>query len=573
MYFTKISIKDFGKFHSESMDLKPGINLVVGDKESGKTTIKDFIVGMIYGIHKREGITEVRSDYEKRKPQSGSEYAGAAYIKKDGVSYLVERSFLAGAKNTSVMDIQSGREVRLNNRHSLFGTLTDTDKNSYIDTKIIEEADPNGENGSDSLRDYLTNLTLTGSSDISKAKAIAYLENEKKKHVPKPLVRRLDELDKRIAEYDGLDEEIDAVDEEIKKLNEDFNIEVERRKREARKLIEGEDGSVKYEYEDEMDQKLNQVSETVQKEEEEAAPVEFEKDKEKQDIKFTDRIPVILGTGVFVVLVITAIVYMIPFEPVIRQLFVLFTAGFVVYTIIDGLIAKGVFVTEDVDSTPDEAEFKKVIQELKEEAEKQQEIEIDMEFANVYQENKRLLKEKEDALLTKRRERNLLRAEFDTVFKKKSELEDEVRAIDFAINKINQISEKYKEISFNNILGNLSEFLPTLSRGKFDSVTFDDEGRMIVTKGDAGAYLNDIPKKDMSLINLAARLSISKHISEDSMPLIIDGTDMLDSAGAVKAFAECLVKMNEEQIIVLTEDSAMPTVFSNMGLNVNKIQL
>ena len=96
---------------------------------------------------------------------------------------------------------------------------------------------------------------------------------------------------------------------------------------------------------------------------------------------------------------------------------------------------------------------------------------------------------------------------------------------------------------------------------------------MIVTKGDAGAYLNDIPKKDMSLINLAARLSISKHISEDSMPLIIDGTDMLDSAGAVKAFAECLVKMNEEQIIVLTEDSAMPTVFSNMGLNVNKIQL
>ena len=53
MYLTKLLIRDFGKFHNKSMDLKPGINLIVGGEGSGKSTLRDFMIGLIYGIPRR----------------------------------------------------------------------------------------------------------------------------------------------------------------------------------------------------------------------------------------------------------------------------------------------------------------------------------------------------------------------------------------------------------------------------------------------------------------------------------------------------------------------------------------
>jgi len=114
MYLTKLLMKDFGKFHNKEVDLKPGINIIFGNQDSGKSTIRDFLIAMIYGVDRKEGISRVRSDYERRKPEGRSSYSGAAYIKKEGTNYLVERSFLAGAKSTSVLDVNSIRKKRLN---------------------------------------------------------------------------------------------------------------------------------------------------------------------------------------------------------------------------------------------------------------------------------------------------------------------------------------------------------------------------------------------------------------------------------------------------------------------------
>ena len=68
MHLTKLLIRDFGKFHNKNMDLTPGINIVYGAEDSGKSTVRDFLVGLMFGIPRREGITKVRSNYELRKP-------------------------------------------------------------------------------------------------------------------------------------------------------------------------------------------------------------------------------------------------------------------------------------------------------------------------------------------------------------------------------------------------------------------------------------------------------------------------------------------------------------------------
>ena len=580
MYLTKLLIRDFGKFHNKSMDLQKGVNIVYGDADAGKSTVRDFLIGLMYGIPRREGITRVRSNYELRKPKTGNGYSGTAYINDDENSYLVDRTFLAGAKKASVLDVSSGREVRLNNTDTISGTLCETDKNTYLDTKCIV----GDSSGKKDLQKYLTNITLTGTSNIDKVKAIKYLEDEKKNHIPKPLIRRLDELDERLSEYDTVDDDIAAVENEIKTLNEEFVMEAERRKRIARRMVENEDGTVTYESDATIEEKIDRITEReknyvdsdkmIEKAEEKLAEErKAAKIEARKNIKFTDRIPVIFASGIAVILIIAAIVYILPFEDLIRKLFIIFTALFVIITIIDGFRAKGYFDAKEEEDTPDEEEFKKVLEELKEEAEEQEEMEFDMTFAKEFQEKKAVLKEKENALVNRRNERNKLRHEFDTVFKKKSELEDEIKAIDLAINKINTLSEKFREDAFKHLLGNVSRYIRRITQDEFSELTFDDKGGIIL-KADYGYVpISNLTEADAGKVYLAVRLSIAKYLAKEKLPLIIDGTSMLESASEIKALADCLMDMKEEQIIILTDDWGMDSVLKGKGIETNLIRL
>ena len=574
MYLTKLLIKDFGKFHNKGVDLDTGINLVVGNPESGKSTFRDFLIGMIYGIPRREGITKVRSNYELRKPKDRNGYSGTAYVKDEEGSYLIERTFLAGAKKASVLNVGTGREMRLKYPDTLSGTLCETDKNTFIDTRcIIENEDIDVRTD---LKQYLTNITLTGTANIEKSKAIKYLENEKKNHIPRPLIRRLDELDERISEYDGIDEEIEAVEAELKTLNEEFIMEAERRKRVARRVVENEDGTVTYENDTQLEEKIDKLTRREKDYGAEQEKQEPEKKKlsdlVKSDKPFTERIPVIIGAGLLVILIIAAIVYMLPFEDMIRKLFIGFTAFFVFITILDGFREKEIFKNRKSD-IPDEEEFNKVIEELQEEAEKQEEIDFDMSFAKEYQEKKAALKEKEDALLERRKERAKLRAEFDSVFKKKSELEEEIQAIEFAINKINQLSDKYRKESFARLLGYLSEYIGSLTLGMFNSLGFDERGNIILRSDEGAVYLASLDEDLAGKVFLAIRLSIAKHLSKEKLPLIIDGTSMLDSASEIKAFIDVLESMKQQQIIILTDDRGMASVFQSRDVDFNLVTL
>ncbi len=578
MYLTKLLIRDFGKFHNKSMDLKSGVNILYGDKEAGKSTVRDFLVGLMYGIPRREGITRVRSNYDLRKPKNSNGYSGTAYMQDEDNSYLIDRSFLAGARKASVLDVNSGREVKLKNADTISGTLCETDKNTYLDTRcIVEEENSSTKN----LQDYLTNITLTGTANIDKTKAIKYLENEKKTHIPRPLVRRLDELDERLSEYETVDDDIASVEAELKVLNEEFIMEAERRKRVARRMVENEDGTVTYENDATIDEKIDRITEketdyaAVEKrlaDEAEEKRKEAEKAARKEK-KLTDRFPVILLTGIFVILVITAVVYILPFEEVVRKLFVIFTALAVFFVILDGYNAKGAFSGKKEEDIPDEVEFNKVLEELKEEAEQQEEIEFDMTFAKEYQEKKAELKAKEDALINRRNERNKLRVEFDAVFKKKSELEDEMAAIDYAISKINALSDKYREDAYKNLLGNVSRYISRITSGQFSTLTFDSNGKIILKTDYGYVPISQLTETDAGKIYLAVRLSIAKYLSKEKLPLIIDGTGMLESVAEIKALADCLMDMKEEQIIILTDDWGFDNVFKSKGIETNMIKL
>ena len=569
MYLTKLLMKEFGKFHNKEINLEPGINVIYGEPGSGKSTIKDFLIGIIYGIDRKEGISRTRSDYDKRKPEDRSGYGGSAYIRKDGSNYLIERSFLAGGKKTSVLDVGSGREVRLERPDTLVGTLVETGRNTYKDTMIIEteKGEESAERAASELKSYLSNITLSGSASINKQKAIEHLQEEKQKHLPKPLIRRLDELTEKLEYYDDVDEKIEEIDSELKKLDEEFVIEAEKRKRVARRLVENEDGSVTYQNDEDVDDKINKLTGLREG--------YSSKDEEEEEVheKLTDKIPVILGAGLLVIAVIAAIVFMLPFDDIIRKFFVIITSLYVVYIIVDGLRIKGYFDSDDDITTPDDEEFKKVLEEIKDENEKKEELEFDMTFAKEYQEKKAELKEKEKTQIERRNERAKLKSEFNSVFKKKSELEDEIKAIDFAIARINSISEKYKKTAYSGFLLHISDLIPGLTGGMYSEIDFDERGNIIVSGTEGKVMLGSLPREDIDRIALAVRFAAAKYLAAESLPLVMDGTGDLNNDESRKILIDYLVRMNEEQIIILTDDAKLTLDFLESQEQVNVIQL
>ena len=70
MYLSGFHIDGFGIYHDQGVqDLPPGLVLFVGDNESGKTTLMEFLRTLLFGFPRR---ATKRNDYEpvaRRQPR------------------------------------------------------------------------------------------------------------------------------------------------------------------------------------------------------------------------------------------------------------------------------------------------------------------------------------------------------------------------------------------------------------------------------------------------------------------------------------------------------------------------
>lgn len=621
MYFNKLLVKNFGKFNNREIELKKGLNLIYGENESGKTTIKEFIVGMLYGIDKSRGLGARLDNYELRKPLDGRGYAGKAYIQYNGRNHLIERSFLRYNKKTTVMDIQSGREVKLKDKNSLHGTMFDIDKNTYVNTLCIGEhgAAPGKELAS-KLGNYLGNLATTGSADIDKTYAIEHLKEERRKYDTRPVQRQLDDISEELSMYEGVDEDIAHVREQIADLEQEFAMEVARRKREARRLIETEK-NLKFD-EDEEDEQAETVVNTDTPEDEETAdktdtpedeeaadktdtpedegkPEDEEKTEKEsvakklsrvfarkeervfldsdlwEDAKVekpvTERLWFIILTGIFVVAVIAAMVYILPFEKGVRQLFIICTALFVIVTIVEGLYAKGVF--DDEVNTPSEEEFREMIYRLERKTESYEDVEIDMSFAGEYADKKAELRVVEKELLDKKMRKQELTEEFSVLSKKRDSIEREVHAINLAINTINEVSAEIHGDLGYLINDNISDIVSKITNGKYQDVYLDENLHVMVRDNDSFVGIEYLSAGTMEQIYLAVRLSVARLLCRDKMPLIIDDIFANYDEPRLINTLDCLKTIDTEQIILMTSNPHIGDMLDDLDMDYNYVEL
>ena len=82
----------FGKLEHETLTLKPGLNILSGGNEWGKSTWCAFLAAMLYGVDTRSKTTKNNlSDKEHFAPWSGSPMSGRMEITWQGRNITIER--------------------------------------------------------------------------------------------------------------------------------------------------------------------------------------------------------------------------------------------------------------------------------------------------------------------------------------------------------------------------------------------------------------------------------------------------------------------------------------------------
>ncbi|MBQ8510236.1 MAG: AAA family ATPase [Clostridia bacterium] len=87
MYIEKLHIDTFGRLSNYDMELSPGVNIIEGGNESGKSTLAAFIKFMFYGIPSRERASQVS--------WSTGGAAGSLTINTGSHRYRIERALVS----------------------------------------------------------------------------------------------------------------------------------------------------------------------------------------------------------------------------------------------------------------------------------------------------------------------------------------------------------------------------------------------------------------------------------------------------------------------------------------------
>ncbi len=225
MIIKEINLEHFGKFHDSHIMLKPGFNIIYGPNEAGKSTLHAFIRGMFFGIERTRGRASKDDLYTRYEPwDTPGAYQGSMVIEIDGEDYRINRSFYKKEKKLQVIHVRTGREVTSEEagvQHLLKG-LT---QSVYCNTVSIEQLKAKTEYElAQELKNYITNLSMSKSTEVDVNRALTYL-TDKRKQIEKSIPNdRIQILEQSIKKEQEAIEQCEQLKEELSYLTEQLEV-------------------------------------------------------------------------------------------------------------------------------------------------------------------------------------------------------------------------------------------------------------------------------------------------------------------------------------------------------------
>lgn len=195
MIIDTLNITHFGRFHQASLRLSPGINVVYGENEAGKSTLHQFIQAMLFGVERLRGKASRKDEYARFQPwEQGKNYEGSMVIEHEGEMYRLTRNFYKEDEYFRVEQLRTGKEILLPggqmdhlvdglNRTNFRNTLSIGQLESSIDARFGL-----------TLQAYMANVQRTKNQDIDLQRTLDYLRKEKKARFDRSPERQLQNL-------------------------------------------------------------------------------------------------------------------------------------------------------------------------------------------------------------------------------------------------------------------------------------------------------------------------------------------------------------------------------------------
>lgn len=179
MEIRALLLKHYGKFEHHRIDLKPGINVIYGGNETGKSTVHSFICAMLFGLTRSRGRAAKTDEYQIRQPwDTPGAFTGSMWVQEDGQIYRIDRCFDRSAEPLQVTNETEGWEAK-RPQETLDELLGGISEAAFVNTVFIPQAHCETDEAlAQELRRYMINsdTSADGQTDVTRA-----LENLRRK--------------------------------------------------------------------------------------------------------------------------------------------------------------------------------------------------------------------------------------------------------------------------------------------------------------------------------------------------------------------------------------------------------
>lgn len=218
MKIQEISIDGFGKFHKYHTFFSNGIQVIYGKNEAGKTTLRQFMTAMLFGLEKGRGLAARSDDYTRYFPIQGGRYGGAMVLAQRGETWRIQRDFLSGRQEVHLFREETMEEVSLPNQ-TLENILYQCSKQAFQNTVSMTQSDiRTGKEMKEILQSSMANLSQSKDARLDIRKSIDYLKMKRRELKKNSVFSQSVQLRQRLSESSFSMEKLEKYQREEERL-------------------------------------------------------------------------------------------------------------------------------------------------------------------------------------------------------------------------------------------------------------------------------------------------------------------------------------------------------------------
>ena len=180
MIIKRISVRNFGRLHNRTMS-SPGINVLCGENESGKTTTHTFVKSMLYGIQRQRGRAAKKDAYSLYLPwENPGDYGGILWFENGGKNFRLTRNFYKENQMTELFCEDDGElmDVEAGDLEAVLGGISETVYENTVSVAQLKST--TGVELVREVQNYMASYQGAGDSSVDLGRTMQMLKMSRK---------------------------------------------------------------------------------------------------------------------------------------------------------------------------------------------------------------------------------------------------------------------------------------------------------------------------------------------------------------------------------------------------------